>query len=221
MTEPHVPVMRRVVVFLALASLAALPPRPAAAQTVAGRLVDRATRGVVEGVGVKLADSANVIVAQTVSDTSGEFLLNLERPGKYRLYFSAGNVGLGASEPINVSAEDFHQRIYVVDVRGGEPVYFEFQVAKQVAPLPGNRGPRYPEDLRARNIEGEVLAQFVVDTTGRPVAGTLRLLRSTDPGFARAVELVLWQMRFLPAELKDGRRVRQLVQMPFEFTLTR
>ena len=45
--------------------------------------------------------------------------------------------------------------------------YFEFQVEKQVAADPGHRQPRYPDMLRSANVEGEVLAQFVVDTTGR------------------------------------------------------
>jgi hypothetical protein len=147
----------------------ALPPESSGAQTVAGRLVDRATRGVVKGVTVRLTDTANVVILQTVSDTSGEFLLDLERAGKYRLYFVAGNVELGASDPIDVSPDDFHQRIYLLNVLRDEPVYFEFQVAKQVAPRPGNPVPRYPEDLRARSIQGEVLVQFVVDTAGKPV----------------------------------------------------
>src|SRR6185295_9502086 len=45
--------------------------------------------------------------------------------------------------------------------------YFEFQVEKQVAPMPNNSAPRYPDMLRSANVEGEVLAQFVVDTSGR------------------------------------------------------
>src|SRR3954466_124881 len=59
-------------------------------------------------------------------------------------------------------------------VVGGTPApvnstqtYFEFQVEKQVSPFPGNPPPRYPDMLRSANVEGEVLAQFVVDTTGR------------------------------------------------------
>jgi TonB family protein len=198
----------------------ALPAGSARAQAVAGRLVDRATRGVVNGVTVRLTDTANVVIAQTASDTSGEFLLNVQRAGTYRLYFAAGNVELGASDPIDVGPDDFHQRIYLLNVLRDEPVYFEFQVAKPVAPRPGNRFPRYPADLRARSIQGEVLVQFVVDTAGKPVPGTFRVLRSTDPGFAQEVERVVWLMRFFPAELKDGRRVRQLVQMPFQFALT-
>lgn len=213
-------IVRPATLLLSLASLTALSTRPAAAQAVGGRLVDRTTRGVVEGAAVKLTDTANVVIVQTVSDTSGEFLLNLERPGKYRLYFLADTVVLGASELIDLGAADFYQRIYLVDVRREEPVYFEFQVVKRVAPRPGNRAPRYPPDLRDRNIEGEVLIQFVVDTTGQPEPRTVRVLRSTDLEFTREVTQALLLMKFFPAELRDGKRVRQLVQMPFRFTLT-
>jgi periplasmic protein TonB len=45
--------------------------------------------------------------------------------------------------------------------------YFEFQVEKQVQTASGSPQPRYPDMLKSANIEGEVLAQFVVDTTGR------------------------------------------------------
>jgi len=45
--------------------------------------------------------------------------------------------------------------------------YFEFQVEKTVSTVPGQSGPRYPEMLKSANIEGEVLAQFIVDADGR------------------------------------------------------
>src|SRR5215210_8306453 len=51
-------------------------------------------------------------------------------------------------------------------VAGGTPTkdqtYFEFQVEKQVVPVPGNPTPKYPEALISSAVAGEVLAQFVV-----------------------------------------------------------
>ena len=112
-------------------------------------------------------------------------------------------------------------------VVGGTPppanadqAYFEFQVEKQVAPHPGNPGPRYPDMLRSANVEGEVLAQFVVDTTGRADMGTFKVLKSSHDLFTNSVRAVLPNMRFYPAEI-GGRKVKQLVQMPFQFTLTK
>ncbi|HEX4682365.1 MAG TPA: TonB family protein, partial [Gemmatimonadaceae bacterium] len=98
-------------------------------------------------------------------------------------------------------------------------VYFEFQVEKQAMQLPANPTPAYPPMLRSARVEGEVLAQFVVDTSGRAEPGTFKILKSTHDLFTQSVRDVLPTLRFSPAEM-NGRRVRQLVQMPFPFRLT-
>jgi protein TonB len=98
--------------------------------------------------------------------------------------------------------------------------YFEFQVEKQVSPYPGNSAPRYPDMLRSANVEGEVLAQFVVDTTGRADMSTFKILKSTHDLFTNAVKSALPNMKFYPAEV-GGKHVKQLVQMPFQFNLTK
>jgi len=98
--------------------------------------------------------------------------------------------------------------------------YFEFQVEKQVAPYPGNTAPRYPDMLRSANVEGEVLAQFVVDTTGRAEMNTFKVIKSTHDLFTNAVRAALPNMKFYPAEV-GGKHVKQLVQMPFQFNLTK
>jgi periplasmic protein TonB len=98
--------------------------------------------------------------------------------------------------------------------------YFEFQVEKQVAPQPGNPAPRYPDMLRSANVEGEVLAQFVVDTTGRAEMNTFKVLKSSHDLFTNSVKQALANMHFFPAEV-GGRKVKQLVQMPFVFSLNK
>jgi periplasmic protein TonB len=98
--------------------------------------------------------------------------------------------------------------------------YFEFQVEKQVAALPDNPRPRYPDMLRSANVEGEVLAQFVVDTTGRAEMNTFKVLKSSHDLFTNSVKSALANMRFYPAEV-CGRKVKQLVQMPFVFGLNK
>jgi periplasmic protein TonB len=107
---------------------------------------------------------------------------------------------------------------------GNTPVadqtYFEFQVEKQVAAAPGNAPPRYPDMLRSANVEGEVLAQFVVDTTGRVEQGSLKILKSSHDLFTNSVKQHLSAARYYPAEI-GGRKVKQLVQQPFNFGLTR
>jgi TonB family protein len=98
--------------------------------------------------------------------------------------------------------------------------YFEYQVTKQVSPHPGNAAPRYPDALRAAKVEGQVLAQFIVDENGMPDTSSFRILRSTHDLFSATVRNALPSFRFYPAEL-NGRSVRQLVQMPFEFSLVK
>ena len=98
--------------------------------------------------------------------------------------------------------------------------YFEFQVEKPVVPAPGSTSPRYPDMLRQAGVEGEVLAQFVVDTTGRAEAGSLKILKQSHDLFVQSVRNALPNMRFIPAEV-GGRKVKQLVQQPFTFSITR
>ena len=52
----------------------------------------------------------------------------------------------------------------------------------------------------------------VVDSTGRPVSGTARVVRTNDAGFASALLRELEGFRYEPAT-KDGRPVAQLVRV--------
>ena len=107
----------------------------------------------------------------------------------------------------------------VAPVNTDQP-YFEFQVEKQVSTAPGSPQPRYPDMLKSANVEGEVLAQFVVDTTGRADMRTFKVLKSSHELFTQSVRNVLPNMRFYPAEI-GGRKVKQMVQQPFTFALTK
>ncbi|MES3032690.1 MAG: TonB family protein [Gemmatimonadota bacterium] len=98
--------------------------------------------------------------------------------------------------------------------------YFDFQVEKAAAAIPGSGSPAYPEMLKSSGVEGEALVQFVVDTTGRAELGSFKVLRATHDAFGQAVKAALPRMRFLPAEI-GGRKVRMLVQQPFAFALNR
>lgn len=98
--------------------------------------------------------------------------------------------------------------------------FFEFQVEKPVTALPGSANPRYPDILRQAGVEGEVLAQFVVDTTGRAEVRTFKVLKASHDLFGTAVKNALPGMRFIPAEV-GGRKVRQLVQQPFSFAIAK
>ena len=102
----------------------------------------------------------------------------------------------------------------------GSPVYYEFQVERPVEMRALVTPPRYPEELKLRNVQGEVLMQFVVDTAGRVIPETMRVLRADHPRFVAAVRTSLLSARFVPAR-SGGHPVAQLVQQPFQFALTR
>ena len=79
-----------------------------------------------------------------------------------------------------------------------------------------NPAPAYPRDLLRQRIQGEVVAEFLVDVNGRVDTRTVRILSSPDERFSVAVREVLPRLRFLPAE-KDGVKTEEWVEMPFRF----
>jgi periplasmic protein TonB len=104
------------------------------------------------------------------------------------------------------------------NVADGQPLEAR-HVDRAVMALPGSGSPRYPSMLQSAGIEGDVRAQFVVDTVGRVEPGSVRILESSHESFSQAVRDALARARFVPAEAR-GRKVRQLVEQPFSFKLT-
>ena len=104
-----------------------------------------------------------------------------------------------------------------VGIDDGAP--FDARVVEVEASLrPGSPTPRYPDELRTARLEGRVLARFVVDTTGRVEPASVRIVSSTHPLFTSAVRSTLPRLRFTPARAR-GTKVRQLVELPFEFAM--
>ncbi|QJR37492.1 M56 family metallopeptidase [Gemmatimonas groenlandica] len=89
---------------------------------------------------------------------------------------------------------------------------------QQAAIAPGAVGPAYPPTLRAAGVQGSVVAQVIINADGTADMSSLKVLRSPDPLFTESVKTALAQMKFSPATVK-GRAVRQLMQLPFEFSL--
>jgi TonB family protein len=78
--------------------------------------------------------------------------------------------------------------------------------------------PDYPARLHAAGIEGDVVVEAVVDTSGRVERGTVRIVRSSAPGFEPPALQVIAGARFRPAR-QWGRAVRVLVRLPVAFRL--
>ena len=110
------------------------------------------------------------------------------------------------------------QRV-TVPVISADSVYSILEVEETALRMDGSAAPVYPPEMLRDGVSGRVLAQYVVDTTGRADVASLEVLKASDPAFVRSVREALAGMRFTPATLR-GQRVRQLVQQNFEFKLT-
>ena len=77
----------------------------------------------------------------------------------------------------------------------------------------------YPESLREAAVQGTVVVQAIVDTSGDVEVPTLKVLSSSDPQFSDAALKAVRRTQFRPGRI-NGRPVRVLVQLPFRFTLT-
>lgn len=78
--------------------------------------------------------------------------------------------------------------------------------------------PVYPELLRRAGVQGQVLLEAVVDTTGRVLAPSISVISATNPGFVAPARQALVATLFRPARV-GGRAVTMLVRVPFDFTI--
>lgn len=80
----------------------------------------------------------------------------------------------------------------------------------------GGLSPIYPIALWRERKSGRVLTEFVVDTSGAVMNGSIGIISSTHPLFSLAARDALAQAQFHPAR-RAGVTVRQIVQLPIEF----
>lgn len=82
------------------------------------------------------------------------------------------------------------------------------------------RGPRpiYPDLLMQAGVQGIVLLQFVVDTTGRPEATSLMVVAASNTGFVSSAKATVLGSTFRPGRIL-GRKVRTRVRMPVKYTI--
>ena len=189
----------------------------ASGQTIGGRVMDRTTRSAAYPVSVRVLDDSGHVLTSTATDSTGVFYADLTAPAHVRLRFDLDGTRWVMTDTLTVGAGEFVQRQFRVPFI---ETFFEFQVETMVTQRPGTGRLHYPDHLRQKEVEGEVLAQFVVDTTGEAMPETFRVLRATHLDFVSAVRAGLVTMRFNPAEI-HGVKVKQLVQQPFTFTLLR
>jgi protein TonB len=115
-------------------------------------------------------------------------------------------------KPLDVPANDV--------MPGSDSVMSALEVDSVVTRYLNSAAPAYPPDLLAKDIEGSVYTEYIVDTTGYADTASLVIVRSTHPEFTQAVREALPYMRFRPAKI-GNRKVRQLVEQQFTFRIRR
>lgn len=101
---------------------------------------------------------------------------------------------------------------------GEDSVFSQLEVDSTVTRYPGSAAPAYPLDMLKQGVQGSVMTQYVVDTSGFADTSSLRILRSTHEDFTAAVRAALPYMRFFPAKV-GSKKVRQLVEQEFSFKI--
>lgn len=122
------------------------------------------------------------------------------------LLLTATSSGVRASEPCP-PASAFPGRPYF-DFQVDEPALYTGKDSVHIKPINQRVSQPFPSDL--------ALAQFVVDSLGVPVPGTLKLLVQPQGLSKEDVMLALIEWRYQPARL-DKCRVPQLVQTPLRW----
>ena len=184
-------------------------------------LVNRSARGAAGTVARAVKKAVRLLVPdmsrlQVVTDASfaklPEVPTDIDLSSRITSASDFGEVDTGAL--VNASA------MWALTHPGKNGAYGEDAVERIAWPHRDNPRPRYPAELQRAGIEGTLLVQFVVDSTGTVDEKTLNFPKDAQPGFLRAVRDALLRSRFFPAELA-GTRVRQLVQQQFTFVIAR
>jgi len=97
----------------------------------------------------------------------------------------------------------------------GEPGFSVAEMAPEVlsGPLPV-----YPDLLRQAGVEGQVILEARVDSSGRVQKGSVSVVFATHPGFVVPARHALMATLFRPARV-NGQAVTMLVRVPFAFSL--
>ena len=201
---------------------------PAYAQGyIGGVVLDSASNAPLACLEVSLVDTADHVVDRQLTADNGQFQLDAPVKGSYRLRFFAWSHHplYGPLEDLDPTIE--RARKYPLTLRPGRELALRAKGDTAAdAPIGAPLHPDavqlvYPLHLRERGEEGEVIAHFVIDSTGRVVRRTVQIARTSNSGFAEVVRSYLAKVQFEPARLAH-RPVCALVRdWPFRFTLPR
>ena len=194
---------------------------------VGGFVSDSLTAAPLPCVQVALLDTAGRVVSQQLTRSDGAFQLDAPPRGTYRLRFF-----VWSHEPLLGPAEELEPTMerggkYVLDFQPGpDPKQWRRAPSDtagaappgpplnvKTAPLP------YPRDLREAGVQGEVTVNFLLDSTGRVVPSTVRIVKSTHHAFTAAVRKHLDAVQFAPAQFDRHPACALMLDWPFTFRL--
>ena len=178
---------------------------------------------------VMLVDAEDNPVAHTVTDSAGTFVLVAPAPGVYRVGFEIFGWERLVGPVDTLRDGEMRERAYPIEFtrvlradsaspadmlaalrRREGSAWRSALAATPDAPI------RYPRAMLAEQASGGVIAQYVVDETGRVRADSWRPIESPNGEFLAALRAYLPAMRYEPARL-DGRPVCQLVRNHVRF----
>ena len=121
-------------------------------------------------------------------------------------------------DPKNYSGVGVEGGLATGAVPSSDQVYLEAVVEERPDHLSGP-ALQYPELLKQAGVQGRVLVQAVIDTTGRAVPSSVKILQSAHAGFDGPAKNYVMHSLFRPGRV-GGRAVKVLVNMPIDFKLT-
>ena len=219
------PSLSRILLALTISALALSPAR-AQPPAESGIARDGKLGSPLACLHVVLLDAEHRAVAHTVTDSAGTFVLVAPAVGVYRVGFDlAGWERLEG--PVDTLRDgEMRERAYPLTFGEVPSVATPASVAQAggrtdagwngaVATTP-DADIRFPLSMRRSGKPGSVLAQYVVDVTGRVRADTWQPIAFTDPEYLAALRAHAPAMRYQPARL-DGHPVCQLVRNQVRF----
>ena len=78
--------------------------------------------------------------------------------------------------------------------------------------------PTYPDLLRQAGVQGRVVLEATVDTTGRVLAASILVVSATNPAFVAPARQALLASLFRPG-IVGGKPVQMRVRIPYDFTM--
>jgi TonB family protein len=167
-----------------------------------------------------LADAAGESDSAILRDSSaGAESFVLHRVGTAAM----ASYRVDASQPNEVVSLRFtprESRALLAALRGGRDSVDTTSIEQDARTIPGSPTPPYPTAQRTAHVQGFVIAQFIVDTTGHVIPRSIRIVQSTDSTFSAAVVRTVLVSEYTPATIA-GQKVIQLVRQPFAFTTGR